>query len=73
MNYFIYEKFIKNIGCKDGRLEKIPQKNYEFGYGSTRESNVSLNSDQDDFELKDISEISVELDNFLQNEDSGVI
>jgi predicted RND superfamily exporter protein len=46
MNYFIYEKFVKNIVYKDGRLDKIPQRNYEFGYGSsTRDSNASLNSD----------------------------
>lgn len=45
MNYFIYEKFVKNIGCKDRRLEKIPQKNYEFGFTNTRDSNASLNSD----------------------------
>ena len=34
---------------------------------------MSLNSNQDDFELKDISEISAELDNFIQSEDSGIL
>lgn len=73
MNYFVYEKFIKNVGCKDRRLEKIPQNKYEFSYGGSGHSNIDINYDLDNFELKDMSEISAELDNFIQNEDSGVV
>lgn len=62
MNYYIYEKYIKNIGCKDDRLNKIPQENYEFGL---RTSSTSRNIDEDGFELKDKSDRSIEFSEYF--------